>query len=47
MDPHQRQQFDFLLQTATERFVARLELLEPLQGLDQGARSQAVGTAAT
>lgn len=25
MDPHQRQQFDFLLQTATERFVARLE----------------------
>jgi hypothetical protein len=25
MDLHQRQQFDFLLQTATERFVARLE----------------------
>lgn len=25
MDPHERQQFDFLLQTATERFVARLE----------------------
>jgi hypothetical protein len=25
MDLHQRQQFDFLLQTATERFVVRLE----------------------
>ena len=25
MDLHQRQQFDFLLRTATERFVARLE----------------------
>ncbi len=25
MDLHQRQQFEFLLQTATERFVARLE----------------------
>jgi hypothetical protein len=25
MDLHQRQQFDFLLQTATERFVARME----------------------
>ena len=25
MDLHQRQQFDFLLLTATERFVARLE----------------------
>jgi hypothetical protein len=25
MDLHERQQFDFLLQTATERFVARLE----------------------
>jgi hypothetical protein len=25
MELHQRQQFDFLLQTATERFVARLE----------------------
>lgn len=25
MDLHQRQQFDFLLQTATERWVARLE----------------------
>lgn len=25
MDLHQRQQFDFLLHTATERFVARLE----------------------
>jgi len=25
MDLHQRQQFDFLLQTATERFAARLE----------------------
>ena len=25
MDLHQRQQFDFLLQTATERFVTRLE----------------------
>lgn len=25
MDLYQRQQFDFLLQTATERFVARLE----------------------
>lgn len=44
MDLHQRQQFDFLLQTATERFVARLEerfrgaetALEKLRGEPDG-----------
>lgn len=45
MDPHQRQQVDFLLQTATERFVARLE--ERHRGTDAAlAGCQAVGTAA-
>jgi hypothetical protein len=32
MDLHQRQQFDFLLQSATERFVARME--ERYRGAD-------------
>lgn len=33
MDLHQRQQFDHLLQTATERFVARIE--ERLRGAEE------------